>query len=595
MNSVQGPATSRTDTTKSNNEVFSIFRERPHSSRSHSTRSLSSTSTDVGFGSSQDFHNYAWSTSSNSMSVLGSSSGTGSHESESTPSPTPFPRSRPKKTKLCSNQRITNYVDKISSKEIDDITDAIGEFFFACNIPFNAVTSQYFEKMVKSLRPSYVQHIPGRKKLATTVLDSCYNRCMMSKKRPKEEPSVILIDGWKNTSSNTRTVVAMLHTADGRKTFLEAWDINSTFETGQKLKDIVEESVQIAHEKYNMNVYAVVSDNASNMRLMGNLISLWHIGCKSHIGNLLAKDILDNELKKKVMTIIHEFKQADCEALILKAGGKKMISPGDTRWCSHRDAYRRVLENIPHMKKIMIDDTVSHKKVKTAVKKLIIDEEFLQALEDQVHLLDPVCEVINECQRENCSIADGAHFWLNLSFPAKYDKDEELQTILKKRKAMALDVYSLAAYFLHPKYHADASSKIADDLAIVMDFLIDQLDADGIESLSEFQQGLGVFEKLFQKDLRDPVAFWTVAAVKHRNLSELAIRLMKIPASSAQLERLFSQWQYVHCPIRNRLTFERSKKLAHIYYTLRFQDKIIDDDDDGDPIGIESGENVEAG
>lgn len=53
------------------------------------------------------------------------------------------------------------------------------------------------------------------------------------------------------------------------------------------------------------------------------------------------------------------------------------------------------------------------------------------------------------------------------------------------------------------------------------------------------------------------------------NLAALAVKLLKIPASSAQIERLFSNWGHIHTLLRNRLTFENSKKLIHIYFTLK--------------------------
>ena len=56
-------------------------------------------------------------------------------------------------------------------------------------------------------------------------------------------------------------------------------------------------------------------------------------------------------------------------------------------------------------------------------------------------------------------------------------------------------------------------------------------------------------------------------------LSKLASKLLRIPASTAQLERLFSNWSYVHNPVRNRLTGERSKKIVHVYYSLKNEDK----------------------
>jgi hypothetical protein len=54
-------------------------------------------------------------------------------------------------------------------------------------------------------------------------------------------------------------------------------------------------------------------------------------------------------------------------------------------------------------------------------------------------------------------------------------------------------------------------------------------------------------------------------------LGDLAIKLLKIPASSAQIERLFSNWGHIHTLLRNRLTFENSKKLVHVYFSLKSQ------------------------
>lgn len=55
------------------------------------------------------------------------------------------------------------------------------------------------------------------------------------------------------------------------------------------------------------------------------------------------------------------------------------------------------------------------------------------------------------------------------------------------------------------------------------------------------------------------------------------MKFLKILASTAQLERLFSQWGYVHNDIRNRLSVDTSKKLVNIYFTLRSKDEMPDD------------------
>ncbi|XP_065221822.1 uncharacterized protein LOC135846571 isoform X2 [Planococcus citri] len=525
--------------------------------------------------------------SSNSSSSLNDSSRSQSITSEtesgsttsSSVSPSPVLSKRNKK-----QQSMQSFADKVTKAQSERITAAVGDFFFACNIPFNVVTSKYFENMIRELRPGFVQHIPGRKKLSTTVLDDRYKHHIESvnAKRPNVHESVMLIDGWKNSSSNEKTVVTMLHTVGTENIFLQAFDITGSSETGVKLEKIVQESEKIANEKFGTNVYAVLSDNASTMKLMGNLTALWHSTCKSHTGNLLAKDLVDKDLKTEMLAIIREFKQPDFENYIIKLGGLKMISPGDTRWCSYRDAYRRVIVNLPHMKRIMLDGSnIGLKKtVKANVQKLIIDDAFIQKVKDQIELLNPVCEVINFCQKKDCSLADGTSAWFNLKLPSKYDNNAHVQNVLNLRKAMALDVYSQTAYYLHPKYHVEATEKIdTDDFPIVQDFVIENLDAKGIESWSMFINKECVFNTLFLKKVVDPTAFWTVAAAKHPNLSKFALKLLRMPASTAQLERLFSHWHDVHSLIRNRLKFERSKKLAAIYYTLRSVDNLLSEEE----------------
>ena len=84
-----------------------------------------------------------------------------------------------------------------------------------------------------------------------------------------------------------------------------------------------------------------------------------------------------------------------------------------------------------------------------------------------------------------------------------------------------------------------------------------------------------------RKSIVSPKTFWHFAAqLGHAELDAFAMDYLKIPASTAQLERLFSNWAYVHTDVRNRLCEETSKKLANIYFTLRSADHVDEDDDD---------------
>lgn len=62
-------------------------------------------------------------------------------------------------------------------------------------------------------------------------------------------------------ANNTKTIVTMLKTTDGAKTFLDELDFTTDSETGEKLVEVITKSKQIAKEKYNVNIYVVVTNN----------------------------------------------------------------------------------------------------------------------------------------------------------------------------------------------------------------------------------------------------------------------------------------------------------------------------------------------
>lgn len=65
-------------------------------------------------------------------------------------------------------------------------------------------------------------------------------------------------------------------------------------------------------------------------------------------------------------------------------------------------------------------------------------------------------------------------------------------------------------------------------------------------------------------------------------MADFALKLISIPASSAEVERVFSNWKFVHSTLRNKLEFKKSKKLVEIYYNLNKGNSDEPDDSDED-------------
>lgn len=394
----------------------------------------------------------------------------------------------------------------------------------------------------------------------------------------KSKHAVLLVDGWKNKTINTKNLVALIRLDNKQYVFLGSWDFSDKSETGEELTKTVNICVQLALEQYAIKIYVVVTDNAANMMKMGRTVDLWYLTCSSHSGNLLCKALVDNKFGGEVKSVINEFKNPFLQKKLVDKSQKKLISIGETRWCSHRDAFKRVLEVLESIREISREHRTYFSEESY---KLINSTKFSAALLDNTLLMDPVCEFINTSQQADCSVAESTQKWLTLEIPAAITEYEKK---LEQRVEKAINVYGLVANFLHPVYQGSLIMTNPDYNREVTDFFEQNLDEDGLKELEEYKKKTGCFAKLFVKNYQETL-FWTVAQSFYPHLSEIALKLMNIPASTAQLERFFSHWAYVHDPKRNRLTPERSYKLAALYYHLRPKDKkiLVEDDDDEVP------------
>lgn len=290
----------------------------------------------------------------------------------------------------------------------------------------------------------------------------------------------------------------------------------------------------------------------------------------------------------KVVQVQREFRKTGLETRLLKVGGMKAVLPCTTRWTSQRSSCASFLKNLPAMKRVAADDDELPSteqtdciRPSTGVSQILFNDNFVESVKHMLQLLDPVAELTNDCQRSDFSAADAIEKWLSLLENAS----EELRGFLENRcdKSNVFNKITITANFLHPVYRGRKLNSV--QTRDVQDFLFEKLDAAGLESSRLYNIGDGTFGALARKNISSPNTYWYYAIQQgHKELGELAMKLMKLPSSTAQLERLFSNWAFVHDDIWNRLHPETSKKLVDVYFTLRAND-ICDLDD------IESDEN----
>ncbi|XP_055307729.1 uncharacterized protein LOC129571881 [Sitodiplosis mosellana] len=320
---------------------------------------------------------------------------------------------------------------------------------------------------------------------------------------------------------------------------------------------------------------------------MGNASNLLYSTCNAHSANLLAGDIVskpvNSKIMRKVTTVQKDFRRTGLTDLLLKAGGHKPALPCATRWTSQRSAGESFLKNLSTMKTVTTaceveaesdKDTIRPKPI---VSSRLFNQKFVASVKSLVDILDPVAKLTNYCQKSTSSVADAAEKWLELL----QDGPVALRPFVESRMKQSniLNDVTLTANFFHPIYRGKRLNE--DQHRQVTSYVFDKLKGPALESLHGFTKGKGAFASLAQKKIVSPKAFWHFAdQLGHGELATFALDYLKIPASTAQLERLFSNWAYVHNDIRNRLSTETSKKLVNTNFTLRTTDEIIEDDDE---------------
>lgn len=436
------------------------------------------------------------------------------------------------------------------------------------------VESVCFRNLINHLNPAYT--LPVRKTLSTSILNACFNTLQESIRNMGRQDAVLQIDGWKNKSANTQNVVALLRLDDmhsQKYIFLNSWNFSTLSETGEALRELVNECIGIARERYNLNVFAVITDNASNMKRMGTLVDIWHTTCNSHSGNLLGKSVVDNEFATLVNNLLKEFKNVNLEARLLDLGGNRMVLIGETRWCSHRDAFRRCLRNLHLMRQLAQNQEGFQ--LSEASNTLLFDPAFEDRLQDHILILDPICKLVNTCQKADCTIADATELWLKLQIPAEND---DYHRMIEERKGRVINVYGLATNLLHPRYQGRRFQQSQLYTHNCNEFLRQNLNEAGLQQLEDYRNRAGFIGNLLEDNYRSAPIFWRTAQRFYPELSNLATKLQLISASTAQLERLFSEWAHVHSARRNRLTPQRSSKLIALYYDRRLNDNVLMDD-----------------
>lgn len=437
--------------------------------------------------------------------------------------------------------------EKLANEYLDKL---VARFFLCCGVSFKCVESQFFLDLVEALNKCKHSYKPPRRKiLEDIVLKKVHEDIELERKRVlQNQDCVLLVDNCKNEESDQDLLVFSVRTIRTPQTYLHV-----AKNTDSLAKDI-NLVINLAKTKYNSKVYSVITDSEYPIDLDSNI---WQSCCTFYSGNsILDYFDKDDEFFDTMRNLQLGFEKPKLHSLLLRNGGRSLRVSTETV-SNFRDNIDSTLHNLPIMQDIIErGDMVLDENLKAKIQ----DEAFEKELEIYSSILTPLSEFVEKCKSPKCNVADSTQHWLELknALPIRgYD------TVVAERMKKTVWATGYAANLLHHKYQGGLLKN--DQYKEAEEFLYSILNEEGVGEYEDFDFNDDRFG-VFTKKCDSPITFWNLVSPMVPNLAKIAIKLILMPASTAMVENLLSQWKYMDLGCANRL--KRSCDLIDVYCSL---------------------------
>ena len=190
-------------------------------------------------------------------------------------------------------------------------------------------------------------------------------------------------------------------------------------------------------------------------------------------------------------------------------------------------------------------------------------------VEDYLAFLDPISCASDKIQASNVHLSDAVKIWTDLSSQLGNILDTKQMQAFAKRKSMALTPTHYFSFYLDPRFR---SENVLTPLEIEEAMnLAQQLDQKLVGVILKFRVGKEPFMPTMFSDEAlhavSPADWWSLVSIDS-NLKEHIQRILTCSTTTAELERLFSTFGFVHSSLRNRLGIEKCGKLVFCFRIL---------------------------
>ena len=466
------------------------------------------------------------------------------------------------------------FTSTTSNNQKKELDKAVAKFFYATNTPFNRVEHPTFKALMRALRPSYSP--PSRKDLSGPLLEEVHALCEKEAADLLENKLVTLnLDGWSNVNEEPIICVSA-STTIGDVFLLDTIETGANPHDANYLQQIAQETIKKSEEKFKFKVCGFVTYNASNVSKMRKQMEqnedtgdIFFYGCSAHLLNLLAGDLKIPNVVDRVKSVVKYFKFTHKPHGWLKEkGSNKMKLPTDVRWNSVCDTLNSYLNCWPTLLSIVEEH---RSEIKPEIYRTITDISLTRNVEDYVKLLKPVAIALDSVQTAGINLSDSVAAWLKVGEELNEHLSTDKQAAFRKRMESAVTPLHLLSYCLDPRFAEESSTKLSRDLAAKAVNYAATVSDKLVPVIAKFRVRSPPFDSPYMSEATRksmmPADWWKLLDVE-KDVLETIQCILSCSPSTADLERIFSTYSWVHSKERNRLGVEKSAKLVFVLKTL---------------------------
>lgn len=403
------------------------------------------------------------------------------------------------------------------------------------------------------MNPSYQTEIPGSDELLNSLLLNNYEKYLEEARQLwnlEESPMVV----GKLKCKNERTfLVSMLQDAvRGLVVFVHCMELKNCLDEATVFKQMIKDSVTLAKRLYNTNLYAIVTD-----QIINDCHEVWYVNCQRQLAETLLKEFLNTIKYKtclfKVKCIIDALKDHKFE---------QKLPLRRSHLGSDVDNLYFLIDNWDYLHNSLNANVVL--KQKRDIILAFLDLKFKStcySCAEQINLLN---HFVKKLSLPKCSLADSVILWQNFLKNPIVRSSNTLLVLVEEKHLETKNQYCLVAHYFGEGRESDFSDTEHD---AIKRFLAQVLSEEGNDEYDIFEN-CDYPAVVSRDDLYRSSDFWEMMKKEMPHLSEVALKMLRIPASSGIITETFSDFS-----INDPLSREECSNLMAVYFHLKLGGK----------------------